>query len=75
MIGVAAGGSSRSATRRAIAGAGSIQSTGQGARPDQPVHQQRIMGAGQHHGVGARRSVVAVADKTGREFGQDLRDR
>ena len=47
---------SRSTTRRAIAGAGSIQSTGQGASLRQPVQQQRIMRAGQHHGVGARRS-------------------
>ena len=40
--------------------------------PDEPVHQQRIMGAGQHDGVGARRIVFAVADKARREFGRDI---
>ena len=36
----------------------------------QPVQQQRIMRAGQHHGVGA--GGIAGADKAGGEFGRDI---
>ena len=35
---------------------------------NQPVHQQRVVGTSQHHGVGAGRGVVAGSDKTWRKL-------
>ena len=68
----AAGGRSRirSATRRAIAGAGSSQSTGQGATGAEALEQQRIMRAGEHDGVGA--PAVRVDEAAG-DLGLDGR--
>ena len=54
----------RSVTRRAIAGAGSIQSTGHGASRGKAVEHQRIMRAGEHDGVGA--PPVAVDEAGGK---------
>ena len=57
-----------STTRRAIAGAGSIKRTGQGASRVSAVEQQRIMRAGEHDRVGA---PAAVVDEAGRDLGRD----
>ena len=39
-----------------------------GREPDQPVQQQRVMRAGQHNRVGARRPI----DEAGRDLGEDI---
>ena len=45
-----------------------------GRKPHQPVQQQRIMRAGQHDGIGARRSP-SPPRQAGRQLGGDFRDR
>ena len=62
-------GPSSASTRRAIAGAGSTKSTGQGASAAKLLGQQRKMRAGEHDLVGA--PPVAL-DEAGRDLARDL---
>ena len=63
---------SRSTTRRAIAGAGSIQASGHGASAEQPIQQQRVMRAGEHDGVSAQVPAVNGRNETWFDFAQDI---
>ena len=67
--GAGADGPSRSTTRRAIAGAGSMKCHRPGRQAVQPVQQQRVMGAGQHDRVGAG---AVPLDEAGCDLGRDV---
>src|SRR6478736_9717815 len=70
MIGFAAGGPEHSRNAAGNRGRGVDPVHWPWRQPSESIDQQWIMRAGQHDGVGARRIVLALPNKTWREFGR-----